>query len=237
MRNIDRNAIKAKQDKTYCETFISEYESFILQTAYKATGKYITKSDDQWSISLFAFHEAIQSYSYTKGRFFPFAEMVIKRRLFDYMKKQSKTFCEMPVNPYSFGDDTGEEDIQIQQQIVDKTQTNWSDNARWEIEAISELLKRYGFSFFDLISASPKAGKTKTACAKAIVFLSQNKILLEKMRKSKNLPVKTIEKNINVPKKILERHRKYIIAAVEIITGDYPILSEYLKYIKEESSR
>jgi RNA polymerase sigma factor len=163
--------------------------------------------------------------------------MVIRRRLYDYMKKQSKSLCEMPVNPYSFGDDINEEDISIKQQIMDKTETSWDNGAKWEIEAISTLLKEYGISFFDLVSVSPKANKTKTACAKAIAFISQNQILLEQMRKSKNLPVKAIEKNINIPKKILERHRKYIIAAVEIITRDYPILSEYLKFVKEEFSK
>jgi RNA polymerase sigma factor len=43
-----------------------------------------------------------------------------------------------------------------------------------------------------------------------------------------------IEKNTNVPRKILERHRKYIIAAIEILSGEYPYLADYLRYIREE---
>ncbi len=48
------------------------------------------------------------------------------------------------------------------------------------------------------------------------------------------MPVTLIEKNSKVPRKILERHRKYIIAAAEIMTGDYPCLAGYMRYIREE---
>lgn len=239
MRHIDENVVKAKNDKAYREILISEYESFILKTAYKITGEYISKSDDRWSVSLFAFHEAVQSYTYEKGRFLPFAEMVIRRRLYDYLKKQSKSACEQPVNPFSFGNDMDDEneDRSIKRQIIEKTSIVRDDSAKWEIEAITRVLEGYGFSFFDLVSVSPKAIKTKTVCAKVIVFMTQNIILLDKMRKSKNLPVKIIKNNLHVPQKIIERHRKYIIAAVEIVSGDYPILCEYLRYVKEELSK
>ena len=46
MRNIDENAIKAKNDKQYLEEFIKNYEVFILHTAHKSAGRYITKRDD-----------------------------------------------------------------------------------------------------------------------------------------------------------------------------------------------
>ena len=42
-------------------------------------------------------------------------------------------------------------------------------------------------------------------------------------------PIKNIAENTKVPRKILERHRKYIIAAVEIICNDFPLLQEYIK--------
>jgi len=48
------------------------------------------------------------------------------------------------------------------------------------------------------------------------------------------LPIKDIESCEKLPRKILERHRKYIIAGAEILKGDYPILSGYLKFVREE---
>ncbi|MEG1027821.1 MAG: RNA polymerase subunit sigma, partial [Oscillospiraceae bacterium] len=77
-----------------------------------------------------------------------------------------------------------------------------------------------------------KSEKTKSRCAKAIKFLLNDTFLIKRMRKTHTLPIKNIEINSDVPRKVLERHRKYIIAAVEIISGDYPCLAEYLRYIQ-----
>ena len=237
MRNIDENVLKAQKDDAYIEIFIKEYEVFILHAAHKASGKYITKRDDQWSISLSAFHEAIKAYDFEKGGFLSFAETVIKRRLYDYMRKQSKHFCEVSIDSYSIESDIEEEDIAVKNEIVTKMVTIQKYDAKLEIDAISQTLSDYGFSFFDLISVSPKAMKTKTICAKSIVYLSQSSLLLNQMRRTKSLPLKIIEKNLNLPRKILERHRKYIITGVEIVSGDYPILSEYLRFVREEMSK
>lgn len=237
MRDIDINAVKAKDDKKYIEEFIKEYESFILQAVHKTTGKFITKSDDQWSVSLSAFNEAIKTYSFDKGSFLSFAEIVIRRRLYDYIRKQSQHYKEIAVSPNIFTTDADEEDMPLKKEVQNKIAVRPDEDAKLEIEAVSGILNEYGFSFFDLVSVSPKAVKTKTACAKAIAYISQNALLLSEMRKSKNLPIKIIEKNLCLPRKILERHRKYIIAGVEIISGNYPILAEYLKFVREELSR
>ena len=236
MRNIDKKAIKAQVNTLYKEIFISEFESFILNAAYKVSGQYVTKNDDIWSVSLIAFNEAIQSYTYEKGRFLPFAEMVIKRRLYDYNKKINKNYSETPVSPSSFDcetDDDSENPV-LKQQILKKTETIDNYDAKWEIEAISGILAEYGFTFFDLVSVSPKAGKTKAACARAIAYVVNNPLLMETMRRTRNLPVKAIENSLQIPRKIIERHRKYIITAIEIISGDYPMLCEYLRFVKEE---
>ena len=45
--------------------------------------------------------------------------------------------------------------------------------------------------------------------------------------------MKALSAQSKVSRKTIERHRKYIIAAVIILTGDYPILAEYMKYMKE----
>ncbi|MDD2215909.1 MAG: RNA polymerase subunit sigma [Eubacteriales bacterium] len=234
MRTTDFNALKAKRDHAYIELFIKEHESFILHIANKTTGRYITKSDDQWSISLSAFHEAIKAYSYTKGAFLPFTEIVIKRRLYDYMKKESKHFCEVPIDSYSIENDEEIENLSVKQEVAERIVNEQNEDGKLEILSLSQTFRIYGFSFFDLISVSPKAMKTKKSCAKAILYLSQNPLLLNEMRRTTMLPLKILEKNLNIPRKILERHRKYIIAGAEIISGDYPILSEYFKFVREE---
>ena len=234
MRTIDDKAIKAQKDERDLEQFIDEFEVFILHTAHKGSGKYITKRDDQWSVALSAFHEAVKAYDYDKGSFVPFAETVIKRRLYDNIRKQSRYDCEIPIDSYTAENEMEGDSLSVKLEVMTKAVTVQTNDARLEVESITEVLKEYGFSFFDLVEVSPKAGKTKAACAAAIRYLCQNQLLLNEMRKSKTLPLKLLEKNSHVPRKVLERHRKYIIAGAEIISGDYPILSEYLRSVREE---
>jgi RNA polymerase sigma factor len=237
MRNIDENVLLAQKDSQYLEEFIREYEVFILHTAHKGAGQYITKRDDQWSVALSAFHEAVNSYDFNKGAFLPFAETVIKRRLYDYSRKESRHDCEVLIDSYSIENDSEDEAASVKYEVMTKTVANQGSDARLEIQMITETLKEYGITFLELAEASPKAGKTKIVCGSAVLYLSQNPLLLNEMRRTKTLPLKIIEKNKNLPRKVLERHRKYIIAGAEIISGDYPILSEYMRFMREEDSK
>ena len=237
MRNIDENVLKAQQDKQYLEEFIKEYEVFILHTAHKGAGQYITKRDDQWSVALSAFHEAVKSYDFDKGAFLSFAETVIKRRLYDYSRKESRHDCEILIDSYTLENDQDLEESPIKFEVMKKTADSQESDTKLEIQMISEILKEYGITFFELSDTSPKASKTKLVCGSAVRYLVQNPLLLNEMRRTKTLPLKIIEKNKNLPRKVLERHRKYIIAGAEIISGDYPILSEYLRFMREENSK
>jgi len=58
-------------------------------------------------------------------------------------------------------------------------------------------------------------------------------ILMAKMRLKRLLPIKELSEESGIVRKILDRHRRYIIAGAEIMDGDFPILASYLKYIRE----
>jgi RNA polymerase sigma factor len=60
---------------------------------------------------------------------------------------------------------------------------------------------------------------------------------LAQMRASGRLPIAQLCIACALPRKILERHRKYIIAAAEILTNDYPYLIEYVSYITGGQSK
>ena len=106
-------------------------------------------------------------------------------------------------------------------------------SAAEEIGAMQQILSAYGFSFFDLSDSSPKAEKTRRQCALAVRTLIEDTALISRMQASKTLPIRELALRRGVSKKLLERHRKYIIAAAEILTGDYPVLGEYLRPIRK----
>lgn len=236
MREIDSLAIEAKSDSSIRENLIKNYEFYILKCASKACHRYITKQDDEWSISLLAFSQAIDSYDLNKGSFLSFADLVIRRRVIDYRKGQKKYDSEVSVDPILFDTEPEEdtEDAAVKMAVAEQVSKQETGDLKIEINDITSTLSTYGFTFFDLASCSPHAEKTRKACAKAVIYMLQNPLLIKELRSSKQLPIKSIEKNTQLPRKMLDRHRKYIIAAIEILSGGYPNLAEYMRFIREE---
>lgn len=234
----------AQSDEQELALLISENKNFILGTASRVTGKFVTESDDAWSIALIAFHEAVKTFDESQGNFYSFAGLVMKRRLVDHIRSESRFSGEMPVAPETMDgeveDDAAESALEFavrkkEAEMAEESVSNSPGTTPMqdEIAALSDLLSDYGFSFFDLADCSPKADKTKKACAKAVAAILSDPELLSRMRASKTLPMKELEKISRVPRKILDRHRKYIIAAVEILNGEYPLLAEYMSYIRK----
>lgn len=219
MREVDVRVVQAKTDDACLETLIKDCEAYILGTVSRITGSYADKSDDRWSVALSAFHEAVTTYDYDRGSFFPYADTVIRHRIYDYERREKRESA-VAVDPADLPQIGG-----VAQGV--------QDDVIFEIEAVKHTLGQYKIKFSDLANASPKAGKTKEACAKAIRFSLTEPILVAEMQRTKMLPIKVIEKNTGVTPKILDRHRKYIIAGIIILCGDYPVLSEYFRHVKE----
>ena len=218
MREIDTKVKAVAHDSALLSDFIAEHDPFIIRTASKIAKRFITKEEDEYSIALIAFSEAIAKYDFNKGSFYSFAELTIRSSLIDYFRGQGKYSPEIYV-----------------EWIQENAFVEYNDNQlALEIEALTPVLKEYGFSWMDLTDASPKAEKTKAFCAQTIQYLLNSPILLSELKSTKQLPIKILEKKIDLPRKLLDRHRKYIIAAVEILEGDYPYLADYLRFIKEK---
>ena len=69
---------------------------------------------------------------------------------------------------------------------------------------------------------------------RAVNALLETPLLRETLLRTGQLPIRALEERSGVPRKILERHRKYLVAAVILLAGDYPGLAEYLRYIRKE---
>ena len=84
------------------------------------------------------------------------------------------------------------------------------------------------------IEETPKSAKTKEACKQAVLYVLDHPIIRDEIYQSKQLPLKLIQKNTNLPRKLLDHHRRYILAAIEILSGEYPMLAEYMSFIRKE---
>ena len=68
LREIDQMAITVAHDDEKLSEFIKKHEFFILKTASKTAKHYISKNDDEWSIALVAFSDAVKSKRSIKAR-------------------------------------------------------------------------------------------------------------------------------------------------------------------------
>ncbi len=217
------------------ERFIQEHEQTILRMASASCHRYITKSDDEWSVALYAFSRAIDLYAAAKGEFFSFAKLLIKRDLIDYFRANKKAESEITVAPHVLeGNGEPEEDTEgVYLSMVKASRQAVDNSLQEEIMAANEMLEDYGFRFFDLTECSPKQDRTKNECAKAIRWMLQNEELKQELKHTKKLPIKAISSGSSVSRKILDKYRKYLIMAILILDGDYPHIAEYLKFVKE----
>ena len=232
---MNQLAMTAASDERKREELINSNEQTILRTASAACRRFVSKSDDEWSIALGAFSKAVDVYSQEKGDFLPFAQMLIKRELIDYYRSQKNSLREVSVAPHVLeGGGEPEEDPSGVYLAVVKSSREASDHSlREEILAANELLSTYGFRFFDLTECSPQQDKTRKECAVAIRFMLTDSALFAALEKTRKLPIKALATASGVSRKTLDRYRKYIIMAVLILDGDYPQLAEYLKFVKE----
>lgn len=236
MRNIDEMAINARENDHLFSDFAREQKRFIINCAFRATNRYITSSDDEFSIALIAFSSAVKSYNLDKGRFLPYAEMIIKRQLIDYHRSMKKHSLEIAVNPVVFETkpQATDKNIGIKIEIAEKMIAKQDHSIKYEIESANAEFQKFGFSFFSLSKCSPKSVKTKVACKQAVLYILKNEAIMEEIYATKKLPIKIIQKNTDLPRKLLERHRIYIIAAIEILSGEYPYLAEYIPFLRKE---
>ena len=82
---------KSKSDLDQLNDLITDYKPYIAKTVKEHVGHYVSYGeDDELSVGMLAFTEAVKSYDSTKGAFLSFAKRVICMRLIDYYRKQLK---------------------------------------------------------------------------------------------------------------------------------------------------
>ncbi|MCA0757477.1 RNA polymerase sigma factor SigI [Paenibacillus sp. N4] len=220
------------------EQFISDYRPYILKVTSRFCKRYIDPMrDDEFSISLLAFNEAIDQFNSSAGKsFIGFAETVIRRRLIDYVRKEQR---HTQVVPYSMFD--SEDDEQPQYNSVETRQAltafeiqQTEDERKLEIVELNQELLKFGITFTELVEQSPKHADSRALLIGIAKTLSGNGEMLTALRETSKLPVKDLTESCGVSRKTVERNRKYIIAIALIISGSYPFMHDYLQIAADD---
>lgn len=224
--NIDEKAIYVKNNRINISEFIEEYKPFIAACASGVVKRFLNfGEDDELSIALSAFYEAVMAYEKNKGSFLNFAKDVIKKRLIDYLRKQKKQF------EYYSIDEIPEEWQGIESEIsMDRYAIEMHEESlRNEISALEKQLIVYGIAFSELNENCPKHAKLVEDMKQAAAVLVQDRLLFEKLKEKMRLPIKDLAEITKIPQKKIERFRKYIIVVSIILDGDFEYLKDYVR--------
>jgi len=221
--SLEDMVYKAKSDRQAAEKLLGQFKPFIASVIQKRTGKFLEYGvDDELSIGLIAFHEAIGSYNSSKGKFLSFARLVIINRLIDYFRKKSK------IKTVSLDYDE-EENGQAADLIDKKAVENFSyqveeEDRKFEIIEYTRILKEWKISFSDLVRISPKQESLRNEYKKIAAYIGSDSELFSELSKTKRLPIKQLEKLFPIHRKKIERGRIYIIALVVAIKNKLSFL-------------
>jgi len=217
--SLEERVIKSKNNNSELNTLISDFKPFIASVVQKKVGRYLEYgADDELSVGLSAFMEAINSFDIKKGSFLSFSRLVINARVIDFLRKKSKL---KTISIDENFHDENELSVILDKKSMEKyTLDSEEDSRKLEVIEYVSLLKNWNISFDELVRISPKKHTLRREYKKAARTIIDNGNILDEMMRTKRLPIGEIEKILKIHRKKLERGRIYIIAIVlAILSG------------------
>lgn len=227
----------AKENTDRADDLIRRYIPFIRSEATKFMTRLCTDQDDEYSIAMMAFYEAIVGYERSRGSFLSYAALLIRSRLIDYSRKEARHQGQLSLE----AENGSEDDRSLMDTLADDRdyyeESASREATRQEIEELSKVMASFGVSFADVADNCPKQERTLDACASAIRFAAENKYLLDELLRTKKLPLAQLVRGSGAERKTLERHRKYILAMLLIQTNGYEIIRGHLYRVLKKGGR
>ncbi|MDO4789306.1 MAG: sigma factor [Johnsonella sp.] len=233
---ITERVNKAKQSGEEADALITSYMPFIKSE----TSKFIKRmpmegEDDELSIAMFAFYESILAYQPGKGAFLKLAALQIRNRLIDHYRKEKKHSMNLSLDqPASDGDEKGSILDKIEDSRDETEELLHLDASRKEIELFIKDLAAFGIELSEVADNQPRQDRTFFSCIEVLEYAKKNPEIIETMLASKKLPIAALSEGSKVGKKILERHRKYLIAALLAYTNGFELIRAHLDQIRRK---
>jgi len=233
---IVRMVHAAKNDMMAADELIRTYLPFIRsETAKFLQRPPIDELDDELSIAMIAFHEAIRSYSHLRGSFFRYAALLIRSRLIDYQRRELRHTGHISLDAPQ--EENGPSLSEKLPDTVNHTEDLIIRNATHEeISELASQMQQFGISLTDIAENCPRQQRTLEACRKALRYAIDNPDILKELLHTKRLPIAKLCLGSDVPRKTLEKYRKYMIALLLIQTNGYEIIRGHLAQVLKGGS-
>ncbi len=226
--SIVQRVYLAKGDMMAADDLISDYLPFIKAQVTKVMKRPLNvNQDDEYSIAMIAFHEAINGYSKTRGSFLNYAAMLIRNRIIDYWRKNNRHNQVISLNTPT-NDDASTLEESIPDNEYQEENLVIREATKEEILELSQQMTEFGVSLTDVAESSPKQERTLTSCKEVIAYAKDNEEIMKEFLRTKRLPLSKILEGVDVPRKTIERHRKYVVALLLIYSNGYEIIRGHL---------
>jgi len=222
---LDELVRQARQGDDHSrQVLIERSKTFIEKVTLKICKRRVTWSDDEMSVSLIAFNEAIDRYKKSQHEnFYSYAKVLIQSRLIDYFRQEGRQQVAISLDDVP-RDTKGEEyelnPAEIQQAWEHYRQQQMVQERLEEIKVYATMLEEYGISLDELADASPARTDARANLVQIAHDFVKYPHLVEYLVKTRQLPLKQMLAFSRVSRKTLERGRKYIIALILILIAD-----------------
>ena len=223
----------ARTDPEAADALIRQYMGFIrAETAKFIKRAPIDGQDEELSIAMLAFYEAILGYEQNRGAFLSYASRGIRNRMIDHYRKEKKHAKVISLHaPLQDEDD----DISKLDRLEDpKNEIEASHRraaAREEIEEFEQKLGEFGITFSEVADNCPRQERTLASCQRVLAAAKLHPEIFDILLESKKLPISSLAEKSGTDKKTLERHRKYLIAVLLAFTNCYEINRGHLYHL------
>ena len=220
----------AKTDSEAADALIRQYAGFIRSE----TVKFIHTApenghDDELSIAMLAFYEAVLAYEKSRGAFLPYAARAIKNRLIDHYRTEKRHGNIISLHAPLAQEEDSRELLDSIPDTADHAEDYAARTAsRQEIGEFSEKLACLGLTFSDVADNCPRQRRTFAACRRVLDFARSRPDLLKRLEETGKLPMNELAAGSGTDRKTMERHRKYLAAILLAFTNGYEIIRGHL---------
>lgn len=225
-QTLESRVISAKSNSRELDALLTEYRPFILSAVISCCGK---ADDDCVQAGFIAFAQAVESFNGEKGKFLSLAKLIIKRRVIDL---QRKAYSNRELTVLDAEEDESLDVINSASAQLHSMNTE-NEERREEIAMLVKELGARGITLSQLSASSPRHEATRAACKRAVSLLLSEPLLFEDFTKKNRLPLTELANRLGIKKKLLEDHRRYIVAALIVHSGDFQYIKDYIKLDRE----
>jgi RNA polymerase sigma factor len=218
-------------DERLRNQLLDKYRPFIGKCVASVCKRYISQSnDEEFSVGLEAFNEAITDYNSKKGSLFlSFADLVIRRRVIDYIRKNKLKATLVSFDETFMDGSKEQQEWDARLSIEDYRSQLEADYRREEVLHYKDRLEEFGIELEDLPYETPSHTDARRNMIQIAAVIAELPELREFFLEKKKIPVKHLMEHISFSRKTVERNRNYIVAITVILLEDYRYLRSYIQ--------